>query len=151
MTFRFKPAIERGGELYELPRPIAALTLQDAWDGERFKTLLVDGDTTVGTTRSGVDITLTGEIGSQAGTLTLSEAEMFAALEELRQQVHVGADDEKFRFYLYHDAVAETYRYFESCTASRLETDLSKPKAFTFRLVIHADDPTIYSELPVEM
>lgn len=148
MTFRFKPAVERDGELYELPRPVTHLSIQEAWDSERFKTLLVDGDTVVGSTRNGVEITLTGEIGSQAGMLTLSETEMFAALEELRAQVHVGPDeDEKYRFYLYHDATTATYRYFQSCTTVRLETDLSNLKSFGYRLVIHAEDPVIYDAL----
>lgn len=146
MAFRFKPAIERDGELYELPRPVPTLSLQETWDGEKYKTLLVDGDTIVGSTRNGVDITVSGEILSQAGELKLTEAEMFAALEELRARVHVGDDDEKYRFYLYHDADSETYRYFQACTTVRLETDLSNLAAFTYRLVVHAEDPVLHAE-----
>ena len=86
MTFRFKPAVQRGDQFYELPRPVSHLSIQETWDYERFKTLLVDGDTVVGSTRNGVDITLAGEINSQAGVLTLSEADMFTAIEELRTQ-----------------------------------------------------------------
>ncbi len=148
--FPLRPAVERGGEVYELPQPITNFAIKDSWDGERFKTLLVDGDTTVGTTRNGVDITLFGEIGSEAGDVALTRAEMLAALEELRARLHVGLDDDKFRFYLYRDVESETYRFFESCTTTRLETDLTNPQAFRFELVIHADDPTIYEALPEE-
>lgn len=147
--FPFRPAIERDGDLYELPRPIASLVFNDVWDGERFKTLLVDGDTTVGTTRNGVNLTLKGEIGSVGETI-LTPGEMFELLAELRANLHVGPDDAKFRFFLYHDAETETYRFFESCTASRLKTDLSNPKSFRFELLIHADDPVLYDELPEE-
>ncbi len=144
MTFQFKPAVERGGVLYELPRPISSLTLDETWDSERFKVLLVDGDTMTGTSRNGVDITLAGELSSRAGSLNRNEADMFAVLEELRSRLHVGGESEKYRFYLYHDAASETYRYLESCTTVRLETDLSQAAAFTYRVVIHAEDPVIY-------
>lgn len=144
MTFQFKPAIQRSGEFYELPRPVSSLTMQETWDADRFKTLLVDGDTVTGSTRNGVDITLTGELASQGGALNLSEAEMFAALEELRTRLHVGGDAEKYRLYLYHDAASATYRYLDSCTTVRLETDLSKVAAFSYRVVIHAENPQIY-------
>lgn len=147
MTFQFKPAVERSGTLYELPRPVSVLKLQESWDGERFKTLLVDGDTVVGSTRNGVEITLSGEIASQGDALTLTEADMFAAIEELRSQVHVGADDQKYRFYLYHDSGTSTYRFFESCTTVRLETDLSDLAAFRYQLTIHAEDPVIYDSI----
>lgn len=145
--FSFRPAVERDGELYELPRPVLHFALKDTWDGERFKTLLVDGDTVVGSTRNGVDLSLTGEIGSPPDTTLLSPAEMFAALAELRTKLHVGADDAKYRFFLYHDAETETYRYFQSCTTVRLETDLSNAQVFRYQLVIHAEDPQIYDTL----
>lgn len=144
---RFQPAIQRGDEIYQLPRPVAQIVLKETWDAERFKTLLVDGDTTVGTTRNGVEITVSGAIGSQDAT-PLAAADMFAALAELRAQVHVGPDDEKYRFYLCYDADSATYCYFQSCTTVRLETDLSNSSAFQYRLVIHADDPVMYNALP---
>ena len=144
MGFRFRPAVERGGVLYELPRPISSLTLQETWDSERFKVLLVDGDQWAGTSRNGVDVTLAGELSSRAGAIQRSEAEMFAVLEELRNRLHVGESAAKYRFYLYHDADTATYRYLESCTTVRLETDLSKRAVFTYRVVIHAEDPVIY-------
>ncbi len=145
--FRFQPVIERGGEFYELPRPITRFAFSDTWDSERFKTLLVDGDTVVGPTRNGVDIHLTGEIASPPGTTLWTPAEMFAALAELRANLHVGVDDDKYRFYLYRDVEAEIYRYFQACTTSRLETDLTNAAVFQYRLVIHADDPQIYDSV----
>jgi hypothetical protein len=141
----FQPAVEREGEVYELPRPVWNLLIKDTWDSERFKTLLVDGDTVVGSTRNGVEISFMGEIGSASGGAVMTPAELFSDLIELRTQLHVGADDAKFRFYLYRDEASGTYRYFESCTTAKLETELSNLAAFKYRLWIHADDPTIYS------
>ena len=42
--FRFKPAVFRGSTLYELPRPVTALRIQESWEFEQLKVLLVDGD-----------------------------------------------------------------------------------------------------------
>ena len=142
-----RAAIERDGEIYELPQPVTSLTCDDSWDSERFKTLLVDGDTTVGSTRNGIDIAVTGEIGQQAGDVILTDAELFAALSELRDQLHVSPDGPKFRFYLHRDIESESFRFVEGCTAMKLETDMSQRQTMTYRLVIHADDPTIYAEL----
>jgi hypothetical protein len=143
----FKPAVERGGEWYELPGPVTHFSLSDTWDGERFKTLLVDGDTVVGSTRNGVNLSLAGEISSPPGSALQGPSDLFAVLAELRDRLHVGSDDEKYRFYLYRDADAGTYRYFQSCTTIRLETDLSNSTAFQYRLMIHAEDPQIYDAL----
>lgn len=143
----FMPAVDRDGDVYELPRPVTQFSLKDTWDSERFKTLLVDGDTVVGSTRNGVDILLTGEIGSPAGETVLTPADLFTALAELRDKLHVGADDAKFRFFLVYDADNSVYRYFQSCSTVRLETDLSNSSVFQYRLVIHAEDPQIYDSL----
>lgn len=143
---RFRPKIGRGEDIHELPRPVSLVALQETWDAERFKTLLVDGDTSVGSTRNGVEITVSGVIGSTEAA-PLTTAELFAALAKLRDQVHVGPDDAKYRFYLLHDADASLYRYFQACTTVRLETDLAQLTAIKYRLVIHADDPAIYDSL----
>lgn len=143
---RFRPKIGRGDALYDLPQPVSLMALNETWDGERFKTLLVDGDTSVGTTRNGVEITVSGVIGStEASPMTTTE--LFAALAELREQVHVGPNEEKYRFFLLHDAEASLYQYFQSCTTIRLETDFKQVTAIRYRLVLHADDPVIYASL----
>jgi hypothetical protein len=72
---------------------------------------------------------------------------MFAALAELRTKLHVGLEDEKYRFFLYRNIETATYRYFQSCTTARLETDLSNSQVFRYQLVIHAEDPQIYDTL----
>lgn len=144
----FKPAIWRDGTLYELPRPIRSLRIQDQWDFTRFKVPLVDGDLTVGRSRDGVDIVIAGQIGSQAGMLRLTEAEMFAELEALRAALHQSADDGPYELFVYHDASAGTYRSFRGCSTVRFEYDLSNHALFDYSAVIHADDPTIYRDPP---
>lgn len=143
---QFRPKIGRGEEIYELPRPVSLVGLKETWDAERFKTLLVDGDTSVGSTRNGVDITVSGVIGSTESAL-MTPAELFAALADLREQVHVGPDDVKYRFFLLHDADASLYQFFQACSTVRLETDFRHMTAIQYRLVIHADDPMIYDDL----
>lgn len=146
--FVFKPSLWRDGLLYELPRPITSLRIQDAWDYARFKVPLRNGDAIAGPSRNGVDVALEGQCGSRSGALTLDEAAMFAALEELRARLHVNDSSAAFEFFLYHDPATSTYRSLRNCLATRFEYDLSDPHLFTYSLVIHAADATIHSAAP---
>ena len=145
MAFMFKPAIFRGGVLYELPRPVVSVRIQDAWDFEQFKVPLLDGEHTVGHSRQGVDVAIDGQLGSHEGALTIGEQEMFEAIEALRTALDVGAAEERYSLYLYHDAGTGTYRRLAECSTVRFEYDLSDVRLFTYAVVIHADDPVIYS------
>lgn len=147
---RLRPAILRGDTLYWLPRPVTQILLHDSWDQEKFKTLLVEGDTIVGSTRNGVDMTITGVIGSLPGEPTLTPDEMFAQLAELRSNLHVGPDDDKYRLFLIHDAELETYRFLQSCTTAKLEVEVSNLTAFRYQAVIHAEDPAVRTALDDE-
>lgn len=146
--FHFKPATYRSGTLYELPRPITSLRLQEAWDFDQLKVLLIDGDLLAGHSRQGIDINLEGQIALQAGALRLTEQEMFEELENLRQALHVGATDNRYEFFLYHDQLTATYRKLKSCSTIRLETDLSNNHLFTYTAQLHAEDPNIYTTAP---
>ena len=148
MSFTFKPAIDNGVLFQELPRPILRFRVQDAWDYKQFKVPLKDGDTLVGQSQQGIDISIEGQIGSQSGALKLSEAEMFDALENLRAALNVDGTDGKYDLFLYHDASSATYRKFQACTTVRFEYDLSEKAIFTYSVTIHAEDPGIYSTAP---
>jgi hypothetical protein len=146
--FRFKPAIWRDSILFEFPRPVPVLKVQESWDVERFKIPLQDGDRWVGHSRNGVEIALQGQVGSQAGALKLTEEEMFAAIEALRTALHVGPDDDRYAFFLFHDDASSTYRHFRNCSTVRLDYDLSNEKLYTYSAVIHAEDPVLYTTAP---
>lgn len=146
--FLFKPALQRPGALYELPRPITSLRIQDAWDFMRFKVPFAQGDSATGFSRNGVDISLEGRLAAQSGDLMLDEAAMFTALEELRMQLHVSPTAAPYSFFLYHDPATQTYRSFRRCHTVRFEYDLSDPHLFTYSALIHAADPTIYISPP---
>lgn len=146
--FLFKPALWRNGLLYELPRPITSLRIQDSWDYAKFKVPLRDGDFAAGPSRNGVDIALEGQIGSQGGALTLDEAAMFLTLEMLRERLHVDDPADSYEFFLYHDPASGTYRSFRHCLTTRFEYDLTDPRLFTYSLVVHAADAALYSAAP---
>lgn len=148
MSFQFAPAVVRLGTIFRMPRPVVSLRVSEAWDFERFKVPLRDGDHCSGHSRQGVDIHLEGQIGSHDGALRLSEQEMFETLEELRAGLDVGSDDEKYELFLYLDEDSETYRKFKRCSSVRLDYDLSNPHLFTYSAVIHAEDPIIYDSAP---
>jgi hypothetical protein len=144
-VFRFKPAIWKGGTLYELPRPVNVVRLQDSWDFARFKVPLAAGDELAGRSANGVDIALEGEIGTQAGVLRPDEAAMFTAVQALRTALSPANPDQVYQFFLYHDAASATYRSFKDCTTVRFDCDLSTKQLFTYSALIHASDPTVYT------
>jgi hypothetical protein len=148
MAFTFKPAVYDGSTLYELPRPIVSIRVQDAWDFEQFKVPLAAGDTVVGHSRQGVDIAVEGQIGTQGGGLKITEADMFQEIETLRSRLDVTSSGDEYEFFLYHDTATATYRKFKSCSTIRFDYDLSNKNLFTFSAAIHAEDPVIYTTAP---
>ena len=148
MAFTFKPAVYRNATLYELPRPILSLRVQDAWDFAQWKIPLRDGDTLAGHSRAGVDIAVDGSVGTQAGSLKSTEQTMLEEIEALRAALDVDSANLPFDFFLFHDAATSTYRRFTDCSTVRFEFDLSSPQLFSYSLVIHAEDPTLYTTLP---
>ena len=148
MGFLFKPAIYQNSVLYELPRPVTQLRIQDSWDYLRFKVPLVDGDYQVGHSLQGVDISLKGQVGSQAGNLKLTEQEMFEAIEQLRSYLDISSDGEIYDLFLYHDSLSSTFRHLKKCSTVRFEYDLSDKNLFVYSAIIHAADPVIYTTAP---
>ena len=146
--FVFKPAIYRDATLFNFPRPITSVRIQDSWDYAKFKVPLLDGDATTGHSHNGVDISLEGRLAAHDGQLKLDEAAMFNCLEQLRSQLAVTAPQDPYQLFLYHDPATATYRSFQDCSTVRFEYDLSDPHLFTYAAVIHAGDPTIYSTPP---
>jgi hypothetical protein len=143
----FQPALWRPPTLFDLPRPVTRLRIQDAWDIERFKVPLIDGDTLLGHSRNGVDVSLEGQIGSRDGSLLLDEPSMLAALEDLRATLDVNGDDDLYELVLYRDPDTDEVRSLRRCSTVRFEYDLSDKQLFTYSIVIHASDPVIYTEL----
>lgn len=148
MSFVWKPAIFDASGLYRLPRPVTSLSWQDSWDFVPLKVLLAEGDELAGLSRGGIEIRIEGQIGSQAGSLKLTEQDMFTTLETLRSRVNVLSAAAKYEFFIYHDDTSSTYRKFKSATTVQFECDLSDVHLFTYTVSIHADDPTLYTTAP---
>ena len=127
----FRPAIVRQGIVYELPRPILSLRIQDAFDFTKWKVPLSAGDLIVGHTPSGVDISVEGQIASQAGQIRFSEDQMFDTLETMRAVLQSVTPDDSYRFFLYFDQATATYRSFRGCSTVRFEYDLSRKQLFS--------------------
>lgn len=142
----FGPTLIRDSGTYELPRPILAFNLRDAWDFESFKVPFRDGESLTGHSRNAVDITIDGQIGSQSGQLRLDEQAMFETLEDLRAALHVSGPEQTFLLSLYQDQDG-FHRYFSNCTTVRLDSDLSNKHLFNFSIQIRAADPTIHHGL----
>lgn len=148
MSLTFQPALYKDSRLYELPQPVLSLRIQDAWDFARFKVPLVPGDIHTGHSLGGVTIAVEGLIVAREGPPRAREAAMFAALETLRAVLDVGSSEEKYDFYVYHDAVLQTYRHFRACSTVRFDYDVTDKNRFRYAILIHADDPHIYTTGP---
>jgi hypothetical protein len=139
----FKPAIWKDDELIELPRPVTGLRLLDAWDFEKFKTPLADGDHLAGHSRNGVDVQIEGQVGTLEGDVQADEAAMLQVISDLRQALDVDGPSGRYSLVLYHDATAGLYRLLQKCSTVRFESDLSDKSLFTYSVVIHASDPVL--------
>ena len=144
----FKPSIWRDSTLTELPRPVDVVRVQDSWDFVQFKVPLAAGDAIEGRSLNGVDISIEGRVGRQAGVLAGDEDEMLSVLESLRAVLGVNAPEDEYELFLYHDAGAGTYRSFRGCTTVRFEYDVSAPQLFSYSAVIHASDPVMHTDAP---
>ncbi len=144
----FKPAIWRNSTLYELPRPVRSVRVQDSWDFAQFKVPLAAGDAVEGRSQNGVDIAIEGECGTRAGTLLAGEQAMLDELEALRGALGVTSPESTYELFLYHDASTGTYRSFRDCSTVRFEYDLSEPWLFTYSLLIHAANPQVFDQVP---
>lgn len=147
MGLRFNPGLLVDGEFFELPQPVTQLRVQDHWDFSRFGVILSEGNYTTGLTRRGVDLAVAGQVGRANDLLLLSEAEMFAAIEQLRTVID-SQREARFPFFLYRDATTESCRYFRDCSVARFQYDLSQPELYGYTLTIHADDPVLYETWP---
>ena len=143
-----KPSIYNNSVLYELPLPVLTLRIRDAWDFERLKVPLADGNFLAGHSRQGAEISISGQIGLQAGVVKSTQAEMFAEIENLHTALEVPSSTEKYSFFLFHDVQAAFYRKYKTCTTVRFDYDLSNKNLFMYSLVIHAEDPVIYTTAP---
>ena len=148
MSLVFRPALYRGGTLFELPRPITTLRVLDAWDFEQFKVPLAAGDRLYGHSRNGLDLSIEGSVGTRAGTLCATEEDMLAALSQLSEAFDITSDEDRYEFFLYHDQPSAAYRKYRSCATVRFEYDLSSPQLFTWSAVVHAEDPRLYTTAP---
>ena len=146
--FSFRPSIVRPSSVFELPQPVTSVRVQDSFDFAKLKVPLISGDMLVGHASGGVDIAIEGQIGSHAGTLRLTEEQMFLTLESLREAVHSSTPEDRYRLFLYFDPATATYRSFRECATVRFEYDLSRKQLFTYSLVVHASRPTIELTAP---
>jgi len=150
MGMVFRPGIWRDGTYVELPRPIPVLRIEDQWDYQKLKVPLRAGDVYAGQSPDGVDVVIQGQFGTWNGTVTSTEAAMIQAVEALRNVVRMGAEDERYEFFVYYDPDSGVYRKFRACTTVRMECDLSNVHLFGYELVIHAEEPELSAAGPGE-
>ncbi|MBT5018569.1 hypothetical protein OAF98_02080 [Planctomicrobium sp.] len=142
---KFHPGIARSGIIVEFPHPVLVFRIRDAWDFEKMKVPLRDGDQIVGHSKAGSDIAIEGQIGQHSGSLKLSEPEMLTTLNTIRDALDVNSVDGSYSLVAFNDDAVDDHRYFKNCTTTKFEFDLSNPNIYSFAAVIHAADPILYS------
>lgn len=109
---------------------------------------MADGNTIVGGSRQGVEIIVEGRFGSQAGTLTLTETDMYQEIKDFRNALDIPETSDTYSFFLFYDPTLGLYRKFKSCLTIRFEFDLSDEKLYSYSAVIYAADPKVYTAGP---
>ncbi|MEW4490974.1 hypothetical protein AB1L42_23035 [Thalassoglobus sp. JC818] len=145
--FTFFPAVYRSGTLTELPRPVVTFRISDSWDYQKLKVPLQDGEHVQGHSRDGTNIIIEGQIGMHSGQPRLSESDMLTSLDETRNVLDVNAETGLFRFVLFRDQSSGTYRYFEDCSTTRFEFDLSNHSLYAYSISIYAANPRLHENL----
>jgi len=148
MPFEYKPAIYKNAQLYELPKPILSLKLQDSWNQEQFRVPLATGDVLVGHAQNGLTISVKGELHHTTGTPKAAELALFDDLETLRAALSTSSPDERYELLLYHDDNAELYRRLVSCATLHFQFDFADQHRMVYGIEIHAEDPIIYTTAP---
>lgn len=147
---KFHPGIAREGTIVEFPHPVLVFRIRDAWDFEKMKVPLRDGDQIVGHSKAGSDIAIEGQIGQHSGSLKLSEPEMLTTLNTIRDALDVNSLNLNYSLVVFNDDAVDDHRYFKNCTTTKFEFDLSNSNIYSFAAVIHAADPILYAgSLPV--
>ena len=141
---QLNPRIIRSQSVVELPRPIVVLRIQDSWDVVKLKVPLLDGDNVTGHSRTGVDITVEGQLGTHIGQKLVTEQDMLQALEALREALHVSDDEDRYQLSLFQNENLSTHRYFQKCSTLRFDYDFSNKHLYTYVATIHASDPNFY-------
>lgn len=149
---KWKPAIYKGSTLYELPRPVPALTIKDGWDMREAKVPLSDRTFVNGVSKNGVTIVVGGliAINGETGVQLCAETDRLAAYVEMRSALDVSDDTERFEFFVCHDAGTSYYKKFKSCVCKELTVDLGDESRtdWPYTLTILAEDPVLYSTAP---
>lgn len=142
---KFHPAIARAGIVTEFPHPILVFRIRDAWDFDKMKVPLRNGDQVVGHSKSGADIAIEGQIGEHSGALKLSEPDMLTTLNTIRDALNVDAIVGSYSLLVFSDDTLDDHRFLKDCTTVKFEFDLSNPMIYSFSALIHAADPALYS------
>lgn len=148
MSITWKPAIWHSSTLLTLPTPVTTLEITDAFDMLRMKVPLHAGDFIEGRSENGVTIEITGAVGRKNGIVVPTEQAMLNALETLRQKLRPATAASNYQLFIYHDAAANTFRSFKSCTTLEIRYNLNDPHLFGYTLRVHAADPVLYVTAP---
>lgn len=150
MAITWKPAIYKNSTLVQLPRPVRELQYGIAWDFRQSKIPLLDGQSSVGHSKNGRTVSISGEFAIQAGTPKLTEEDMFNLMTTFEALLDVSQASDKYEFFSHHDATLGTYRKLKNCFPTRLTTSFGDGDriAFTYAAEIMSEDSTIYTTAP---
>ena len=143
-----QPKVYVGTTLYEFPRPIRKLWFRDAWEFDRYKIPLKDGEVLAGQSRNGVRVFLEGQIAHHDSAEITTLAGMFDEVETMRSQLDANETNGKYEFFFFHDSATPYYRKLKDCTTLKFEVNLTTKNLFSYSVEIHSDDAAVYTSAP---
>lgn len=141
--------IYKNGTFYQFPEPLKTFRIEDSWDIDEQKAVLVDGEQYTGVSRNGVRVTVSGCTQISDGSdAECAPRNQFLAYLDFRNAMDVSNGD-KFELFMHYQTQVSVqfYRKFKNCVpveASVMFGDDNRvelPYSFSFK----CEDPTVYS------
>jgi len=141
----FSPRVYNGSTLTEFPRPVLSFSITDSWDFRESKVPLADREDFDGQSRNGKRVSVSGQIAISGGIKQLTEIEMIDTWNTFVGQLDTSNSD-NYELFVYHDAVAATYRKYKNASTIDASIDLGDDShvTFTYSVSIKIEDPVLY-------
>lgn len=149
MSHQDQWGIHKNGTFYPFPEPLKTYRIEDSWDIDEQKAVLVDGEQFTGVSRNSVRVTISGcvQIADGADAVCTARNQLLEYLD-FRNAIDVSNDD-KFEVFLHYQTQTATqfYRKLKRCVpveCSVMFGDDNKEE-YPYSLSFKCEDPTVYS------
>jgi hypothetical protein len=147
-----KWGIYKSGTFYPFPAPLETFTIEDSYDIDRKKAILVEGEQLAGQSRNAVRVQVSGksQISASTDLAVCTERTQLELYTAFRSNMHVTGTDKFELFMIYSDTAPAYYRKFKNCCpdSARVTFGDDSRLEYPYSLSFMCEDPVIYSSSP---